>query len=336
MPSQKIMQFVNLVCVTFLSTVAWSVLLSAFDRPISPVEQRKLFAENLRYAVYDQAVEIEIVNHLQINDRKDIRGLPGCVQKKPEVLMIGVPKAGTGTVRTFLNEHPDIAMEMNSEGVQYFNSRYQRGWLWYLSQMPCSEPGQITIENSPQYFVSESAPERVFEYNPNMKLILTLRDPVRRLESEFMQMVVGRPQYLTGDTVEKNVIHPKTGEVLAYKSLVSKSLYIVYLKHWLRFFNTSQIHIVDGDEFVVDPVKQLKEIETFLGIGSFFSKEQFAFVESRGFYCLQRFDNVECLEGGKGRPHPYISPSTIQKLKNYFKPYNDELSEIFGKRFNWS
>lgn len=336
MPTQKIMQFINLACITFLSTVAWSVLLTAFDRPISPVEERKIFAENLRYAVYDVQDNINIVKLPQIAERKDIRGLAGCVQKKPGCLMIGVPKCGTGTVRTFLNEHPDIAMEMNSEGVQYFNTRYQRGWLWYLSQMPCSEPGQITIENSAQYFISNSAPERVYKYDPNMKLILTVRDPVKRLESEFMQMAVGRPQYLTGDTVEDNVIHPDTGEVLAYKSLVSKSLYVVYLKNWLRFFNLSQIHVVNGDEFAVDPVKQLKEIESFLGIGDYFAKDQYAFVESRGFYCLQRFDNVECLEGGKGRPHPYMRTSTINKLKSYYKPFNEELFKILGRRFNWN
>jgi len=335
MPSQRIVQFINLTCITFLSTIAWSVVFNAMDRPISPVEQRKLFAFNLQYAVYNAEDDIDILTLPQISERRDIRGLPGCVQKKPEFLMIGVPKCGTGSVRTFLNEHPDIAMEMNSEGVQYFNARYQRGWLWYVSQMACSEPGQITGENSAQYFVSMSAPERVFNYNPNMKLILTVRDPVKRLESEFMQMVVGRPQYLTGDTVESNVIHTLTGEVLAYKSLVSKSLYVVYLKNWLRYFNISQIHIVDGDEFTVDPIKQLQEIEAFLGIGSYFTKDLFAFVESRGFYCLQRYENVECLETGKGRTHPYISPSTIQKLKQYYKPYSEELFHLTGKRLNW-
>lgn len=324
------------VVVTFLLTLGWTLFFSVFFAPLPSVEYRKRVAQEMEYKIYSSEDNVTIVNMPPMSERKDVRGLPGCEQRRPELLMIGVPKCGTGTVRTFLSEHPDIAMEMNSEGVQYFNARYNRGWIWYRSQMPCSKKGQITAENSVQYFVSSVAPERIAQYSPSMKLIVTLRDPIKRLESEFMQMVVGRPQYLSGVTIEENVLHPLTGEVNAQKTLVTKSVYIMYLKIWLDFFDKSQIHLVDGDEFAANPVKELSQIEDFLGVRNYFNISHFAFVESRGFFCLNRSDYVECLEGGKGRPHPHISPSVLRKLKNYYKPFNEELFETFGKRFNWN
>ncbi|XP_045198463.2 heparan sulfate glucosamine 3-O-sulfotransferase 5-like [Mercenaria mercenaria] len=202
--------------------------------------------------------------------------------------------------------------------------------------MPCSIHGQLTAENSPQYFTSEEAPERMFKYNPKMKLIVTVRNPVSRLESEFVQMAIGRPQFLTGESVDENVIDPETGEINEKKTLVSKSVYIKYLKNWLNYFSVKQIHIVDGDEFARNPVKELQEIERFLGVKKFYKKERFAYVESRGFFCLQRQEDVECLEKGKGRPHPYINPYLMQKLKEFYAPYNEELFTTFGKRFNWN
>lgn len=326
----------NFVVITVFFTIAWSVL---FIHVFGPRKQHSTIMDSAiknNYTIYRKDDEVSITEMPQITNRKDNRGDADCQQKKPDLIMIGVPKCGTGSVRTFLNEHPDVAMEMNSEGVQFFNLRYMREWMWYISQMPCSVHGQLTAENSPQYFTSEEAPERLFKFNPKMKLIVTVRDPIKRLESEFVQMALGRPQFLSGKSVQENVINPETGEINDKKTLVSKSVYIKYLHKWLEYFSVDQIHIVDGDEFAKNPVKELNEIERFLGISDYFTKKHFAYVESRGFFCLQRQHHVECLEKGKGRTHPYIDPYLREKLKDFYSPYNEELYNTFGKRFNWT
>lgn len=325
---------VNFSVVTLFAVAIWTTLFSILNRQLTTVAFRMDFARQLHYKVYTSEEPVKVFNLPTVTERDDIRGLPGCVQKKPDVIMIGVRKCGIGSVRAFLNEHPDIAMEMNSDGLQYFNSRYERGWMWYLSQMPCSEPGQITVENSAQYFTSPVAPERISKFKPDMKLIVTLTNPIKRMKSDFMQMLVGRPQDLNGVTVEENALHPVTGHVMSQKQFIAKSMYIKFLRTWLTHFNVSQIHIVDGDRFVLDPVGELRKIEKFLGIRNYFTEEQFAFVENRGFFCLQRFSNVDCIKGGT-KPHPYISSSTLQKLKDFYRQYNEELFQTFGVQFDW-
>jgi hypothetical protein len=39
---------------------------------------------------------------------------------------------------------------------------------------------QVTIEKSPSYFVTKSAPQRVHMLDPNMKLIIVVRNPITR------------------------------------------------------------------------------------------------------------------------------------------------------------
>lgn len=53
--------------------------------------------------------------------------------------------------------------------------------------MPESQPGQITIEKTPKYLVDKRVPERAYEMNPNLKLIVVMRDPVVRAISEYVQ-----------------------------------------------------------------------------------------------------------------------------------------------------
>ncbi|KAL4233479.1 Sulfotransferase [Mactra antiquata] len=322
------------IAILFVLSTCWAVIFYYIE--LNTESKALMSARRHNYTIYSKEDNVHIYEMPPVLGREDIRGSANCVQNKPDVVMIGVPKCGTGSVRTFLNEHPNIAMEMNSEGVQYFNARYMRGNEWYVSQMPCSQPGQITIENSAQYFASDVAPLRMYRYNPDMKLIVTIRNPIKRLVSEFVQMTVGRPQFLSGLSVEENILHQTTGKVNDKKTIVAKSMYIKYIKQWMKFFSPKQIHIVDGDEFALNPVKELQELERFLGIKPYFTKSHFALVKERGFFCLKRPNGVECLEKGKGRAHPNVSPAILSMLRIFFTPYNEELFALMGRRLDWN
>lgn len=46
--------------------------------------------------------------------------------------------------------------------------------------MPLTTPDQLTIEKSPSYFITKTAPARVHQLDPRMKLIVVVRDPITR------------------------------------------------------------------------------------------------------------------------------------------------------------
>lgn len=53
--------------------------------------------------------------------------------------------------------------------------------------MPPTLEGQITMEKTPSYWVTRSAPRRVYEMNPTVKLLAVVRDPVTRAISDYTQ-----------------------------------------------------------------------------------------------------------------------------------------------------
>ena len=51
--------------------------------------------------------------------------------------------------------------------------------------MPRSTLGQITIEKTPNYFDHSKCAKRIYEFNSSIKLILLVRDPAKRVVSEY-------------------------------------------------------------------------------------------------------------------------------------------------------
>lgn len=127
----------------------------------------------------------------------------------------------------------------------------------------------------------------------------------------------------------------RSGSVNAGNKFIYFSKYSTILKRWRRYFYPSQILILDGDEFKDNQISVLSKAESFLGVEHFITKDKFVFDKEKGFYCLKGKHSPVCLGSGKGREHPELRPATYHKLRSYFKPYNEELFRIIGKRFNW-
>lgn len=53
--------------------------------------------------------------------------------------------------------------------------------------MPLVSKGQLTIEKSPNYFISRATPQRIYKMNKDIKLILAVREPVERSISDYVQ-----------------------------------------------------------------------------------------------------------------------------------------------------
>ena len=51
--------------------------------------------------------------------------------------------------------------------------------------MPLTKPGELTVEKTPNYFEKDVGPSRVHHFNSSIKLIMIVRDPTRRLVSDY-------------------------------------------------------------------------------------------------------------------------------------------------------
>ncbi|XP_072532791.1 heparan sulfate glucosamine 3-O-sulfotransferase 5-like [Salminus brasiliensis] len=259
------------------------------------------------------------------------------IQQLPHAIIIGVRKGGTRALLEMLNLHP--AMVKASQEVHFFDNdqNYGRGVAWYRRRMPFSLPGQITIEKSPAYFVTEKVPERIFRMNSSTKLLVIVREPATRAISDYTQVLEGKERKnKTYHSFEALAINPSTQEVNTKYKAVRTSIYAKHLEHWLEFFPVQQFHVVDGDRLISDPLPELRLAEQFLNLPPGISRDNLYFNSTRGFYCLRfsrRFS--KCLAGSKGRMHPDVDLAVLDKLRHFYHPFNQKFFQMTGRKFDW-
>lgn len=127
------------------------------------------------------------------------------------------------------------------------------------------------------------------------------------------------------------------GEVNTGYSSLQHSIYHQYMDQWLMYFPRKQIHIVDGDELIKNPLSELEKVETFLGLSHKIRAQNILiYDEQKGFYCMREEPlSTECLSEKKGMTHPQVSSALLDQLRAYFQPHNELFYEQVGQRFNW-
>lgn len=133
---------------------------------------------------------------------------------------------------------------------------------------------------------------------------------------------------------EELAFHPNGTVNDLYRPLVI-SMYHLHLHRWLEVFPREQILIVNGDQFIDDPLPQLKKIESFLRIPNRLSKNHLYFNETKGFYCLRTDIGDKCLRETKGRRHPHVNPVALTRLRRFFAVYNQKFYELIGEDLGW-
>src|SRR3989339_1804269 len=106
------------------------------------------------------------------------------VNKKVDIIGIGVQKSATTWLYTCLSEHPEIRCSSKEE-MNYFDDSlsYSKGFEWYHAHFKFG--AWKTAEYSPTYFYDKNVPARIHTYNPDSKLILSLRNPIERAFSHY-------------------------------------------------------------------------------------------------------------------------------------------------------
>lgn len=259
---------------------------------------------------------------------------PGISRQIPQTIIIGVRKAGTRALLEMLDVHPNIVVAATEVHFFDWDENYVKGIDWYKSLMPFSYENQITIEKTPGYFTSPQAPERIHDMNSSIKLLLILRDPTERVISDYTQVYYNRleshkPVQLFEDIVIKN------GALNTKYKAIQRSLYDIHMKKWLRHFNLDQIHIVDGNTLIKDPLPELQKVETFLNLPSRIVSSHFYFNQTKGFYCIRSDGRERCLHESKGRPHPVVNSTILEQLYSYFREHNANFYRMINHSFDW-
>ncbi|KAM9715617.1 heparan sulfate glucosamine 3-O-sulfotransferase 3A1-like [Menidia menidia] len=255
-------------------------------------------------------------------------------KKLPQALIVGVKKGGTRALLEFLRVHPDI----RAVGAEphFFDRNYEKGLQWYRELMPKTLEGQITMEKTPSYFVTREAPARISAMSRDTKLIVVVRDPVTRAISDYTQTLSKKPDIPSFESLTfKN---RTTGLIDTSWSAIQIGIYAKHLDNWLQYFPSEQILFVSGERLISDPAGELGRVQDFLGLKRIITDKHFYFNQTKGFPCLKKAEGSSkphCLGKTKGRTHPNIHPEVVQRLRDFYRPFNMKFYQMTGRFFGW-
>ncbi|XP_054363540.1 heparan sulfate glucosamine 3-O-sulfotransferase 4 isoform X1 [Mirounga angustirostris] len=202
--------------------------------------------------------------------------------------------------------------------------------------MPKTLDGQVTMEKTPSYFVTNEAPKRIHAMAKDIKLIVVVRNPVTRAISDYTQTLSKKPEIPTFEVLAfKN---RTLGLIDASWSAIRIGIYALHLENWLQYFPLSQILFVSGERLIVDPAGEMAKVQDFLGLKRVVTEKHFYFNKTKGFPCLKKPEDSSaprCLGKSKGRTHPRIDPDVIHRLQKFYKPFNMMFYQMTGQDFQW-
>jgi len=218
------------------------------------------------------------INHISIQYlhriRHEVRILTrGVEPAKVNFLICGTQKGGTTSLDAYLRQHPEICMAKHKE-VHYFDSEmpflYSRPDYRLYHEFFEPQPGQrIWGETTPIYMYWYSAPRRIWEYNPEMKLILLLRNPIERAYSHWnMQRERGNEPLSFSDAIAEEEKRRRSS--LPYQnrrfSYLDRGYYNEQINRLRAYFPANQILLLKSDNLKEDPHSVLDQISNFLAI----------------------------------------------------------------------
>ena len=182
------------------------------------------------------------------------------MRSKVNFIGIGAQKAGTSWLASCLSEHPEICMHPKKE-AHYFNKRTFYFNRWHYQYSFKNKNKKVIGEITPGYMSDDKVAKRIFQYNKYMKIIAILRDPTDRCISQYkMEMSRGSIEKNSGLWDAFNRDLPK------YGPMKYRGLYNLHIKNFEKYFNKSQILILDYENISRKPNDFLQKVFSFLNV----------------------------------------------------------------------
>lgn len=188
---------------------------------------------------------------------------------KLDFLGVGAEKCGTTWLADMLRQHPQVFVPEEKE-LHYFNRKFvefpnldnfnfDKPIDWYLSFFKDAAPGQAKGEICPTYLWDLEASARIRDFEPRLKILVLLRNPIERTFSAYRY-------YQQRGIIGRESLREAVGKF--HNILLERSQYFMQVKRYLDRFPREQVRVwcLTKDYGMVS---MLKEVETFLGVDEF-------------------------------------------------------------------
>ena len=258
----------------------------------------------------------------------------------PDFVIVGAQRCGTTSLFRALSEHPAMMQNViDAKGVHYFDTSYHQNTKWYFAHFPsqaerdshAAKVGQSAIagEASPYYLYHPAGAERMAQAIPNAKLVVLLRDPVKRAISHHLHMVWEGHEPIEDldealDLESARLQGVDEGRLIADRSFISRphqhfsyvarGHYAAQLERLYQHFDKDNVLVMATETLIRDSESSLSRIQSFIGL----EPDPAIVLEKRN--ASSRFEP---------------RPETLERLRNEFAESNKRLSSIVDIDAPW-
>jgi hypothetical protein len=263
---------------------------------------------------------------LEAGRQAELRIRTGQPRALPDAVILGAMKSGTTSLHNYLVQHPGVIEPLRKE-VHYFDVNFERGEAWYRAHFGREGEQGLNLDSSPYYLFHPAVPGRLHGLLPDAKLIVLLRDPVRRAYSHYWhERDKGRETLSFEDAIAAEAERlGNSGQRLAdgtlprsrehqHFSYLARGRYAEQFDRWFAVFPRSQFLVLRFEDLAREPLEALNAALDFLG--------------------LPRVASVS-LEARNTRKYPPLADATAVRLREYFEPHNQRLEALLGRPLHW-
>lgn len=223
-----------------------------------------------------------------------LRRLPSVIAStfkstKVNFIIAGSQKCGTSALEGYLRTHPQICMGSGRKEIHFFDNEklFQMSFIkyqYYHSFFKVEPHHKQVGEATPEYMWWHDAPKRMWQYNPDLKIIIILRNPIDRAFSHWKMMKKrGKDSisFLEAIKTEKERCRAALPYQHRYYSYINRGLFAEQIRRIWHYFPPSQTLILRMEDLKQDPAMLLRKITDFLEVDSFISFEERRIVKQR-------------------------------------------------------
>lgn len=244
---------------------------------------------------------------------------------RPSFMIIGVEKGGTSALFQTLYKHPMLQPSAVKE-TKYFSTDQNfptSDYFSYYQYFPISFfNDRKGFEATPAYLYNLNVAERIRSFNPEMKFIVSFRNPAHRMLSawsmfhHFPRNHFEIESRTFEEVVETEVRNFNTNQEESIQKYISKGMYYEQVEEYLKHFPKENFLFLENTDLLYRPTETLKEIWDFIEV-------------------KPEIVDFEVVFKSKHDDKEQTYQSEIKILEDFFAPYNARLEKIIKRSFKW-
>ncbi len=206
-------------------------------------------------------------------------------------MILGTSKAGTTSLHSYLDQHPDVAMCDPKEPF-YFRAEYERGieyyWQTYFRDY---RDHKIAGDAAPQHLYLPFCAHRIAEALHDPYLIILCRNPTERAISAYWHNARrGLEPRSFDEAIELNLKRLEEGPLFhdeadaklyaehrlqpgpaihrKWQFYLDPGYYATHVERYRELFGENRLVLLFFDDLIRDPCDTVKKVHTFIGLES--------------------------------------------------------------------